>query len=147
MADLTLDSANELRRAVGEIVRAVRRTEDTPEGQIEALGFLARDGAQSIATLARRRGIRHQSMSATVVELEAHGLVARSADPDDARGILLRLTDAGAEMIRVSRLRRSTVILAAAQTVLTPDERAVLAGVPELFDRLTAALALEDTRP
>lgn len=140
MPDLDLDSANELRRAVGEIVRVIRRTEDTPEGQIETLGFLVRDGAQSIASLARRRRVRHQSMSGTVAELEVQGLVTRSADPNDARSILVALTSDGVEMIRASRLRRSTLILDAARGVLSPAERELLTEVAAVFDRLTAEL-------
>jgi DNA-binding MarR family transcriptional regulator len=147
MADLTFDSANEFRRAVGDLVRAVRLGEHTPEGQIETLGFLARDGAQSIATLARRRRVRHQSMSAMIADFELRGLVTRSADPDDARGVLLQLTGAGTEMVHASRLRRSTVLLEAARTALTPSEREALAGIPGVLDTLSDALmrAAEDT--
>lgn len=138
--DFSLDDADELRRAVGELVRAVRLAEPTPENQIETLGYLARDGALSIAALARRRRIRHQSMSATVVELETQGLVGRSPDPDDARGVLVALTSAGSEMIAQSRLRRSTRILGAAADGLTPAERTVLAAAAPALDKLTAEL-------
>ncbi|MDN3480028.1 helix-turn-helix domain-containing protein, partial [Curtobacterium sp. APC 4022] len=81
LRDFTLDDADALRRAIGDSTRAVRRTETTPEGQVETLGFLARDGAQSIAALARLRRVRHQSMRVTVADLEAQGLVERSPDP------------------------------------------------------------------
>lgn len=138
--EFTLDDANELRRAIGESVRAIRRSEPTPEGQIEALGFLARDGAHSIAALARLRRVRHQSMSATVAELEAQGLVERSPDPADARGVRVELTQAGAAMIAESRVRRSTRILEAANAVLTPEERRTLAAASVALDKLTAAL-------
>ncbi|MFZ6990568.1 MarR family winged helix-turn-helix transcriptional regulator [Curtobacterium sp. RRHDQ66] len=136
----TLDDANELRRAIGESVRAIRRTETTPEGQFEVLGFLARDGAYSIAALARLRRVRHQTMRVTVADLEDQGLVARTPDPTDARGVLVALTDTGREAIASSRVRRSTRILAAAERVLTPSERAVLAQAAAALDKLTAAL-------
>lgn len=139
-APFTLDDANELRRAIGESVRAIRRSETTPEGQLEALGYLARDGAQSIARLARLRRVRHQSMSATVAELEAQGLARRAPDPADARGVLVSLTGAGADVIRESRIRRSTRILSAAEKALTPVECAHLAAVAPLLDRLVEAL-------
>jgi DNA-binding MarR family transcriptional regulator len=139
-APFTLDDANELRRAIGESVRAIRRSETTPEGQLEALGYLARDGAQSIARLARLRRVRHQSMSATMADLEAQGLARRAPDPGDARGVLVSLTGAGADVIRESRIRRSTRILNAAEKALTPAERADLAAVAPLLDRLAEAL-------
>ncbi|GAA4674859.1 MarR family winged helix-turn-helix transcriptional regulator [Frondihabitans cladoniiphilus] len=137
---LTIEQANEFRRAVGEAVRIIRLGENTPDGQIETLGFLAREGSLSIADLARRRRVRHQSMSAMVAELERRGLAAREADPDDARGVLVSLTTAGHEMIRESRIRRSTRILTAAETVLTPRERGMLGLMTDVLDKLTEAL-------
>ena len=136
----TLDDANELRRAIGDSVRAIRRAETTPEGQIEVLGFLARDGAYSIAALARLRRVRHQTMRVTVADLEAQGLVERAPDPSDARGVLVSLTDDGREMIARSRTERSARVLAAAERALTPAERAVLAQAAGALDKLTAAL-------
>lgn len=136
----TLDDANELRRAIGDSVRAIRRSETTPEGQIEVLGFLARDGAHSIAALARLRRVRHQTMRTTVADLEAHGLVERAPDPADARGVLVSLTGTGMAMIVESRTRRSARVLAAAQRALTVEEREVLARAAGALDKLTAAL-------
>lgn len=140
MSEFTLESAEGVRRAIGELVRAVRLREDAPEGQLETLGFLAREGALSIASLARRRRIRHQSMSSVVAELEDRGLVSRSPDPADARCILVVLTAAGAALVEESRLRRAGVILSAAREALTMEEREALASAPELLDKLVAAL-------
>lgn len=136
----TVDDADALRRVIGESVRAVRRSESMPQGQLETLGFLARDGARSIAGLARSRRVRHQTMRVTVADLETQGLVARSPDPDDARGVLVRLTDAGRAVIDESRVRRATRILHAAETALTPRERQVLVQATAALDKLTAAL-------
>ncbi|WP_267425328.1 MULTISPECIES: MarR family winged helix-turn-helix transcriptional regulator [unclassified Curtobacterium] len=140
----TLEDANALRRSIGDSVRAVRRSETTPEGQIEALGFLARDGAHSIAALARLRRVRHQSMRVTVADLEAQGLVERAPDPADARGVLVSLTPAGLAVVAESRTRRAGRVLAAAEAALTPEERAVLAKTAPVLEKLTAALLAED---
>ncbi|MCU1407641.1 MAG: hypothetical protein JWQ43_3944 [Glaciihabitans sp.] len=143
MTEFTIESADRLRRAIGDSVRAVQRTEETPAGQIEALGFLARDGAQSIARLARLRHVRHQSMSGTVAELEAQGLLVRTADPADGRSVLVELTPAGTVVIEESRLRRSRMILHAAERALTPSERATLALAAELLEKLASDLVAE----
>jgi DNA-binding MarR family transcriptional regulator len=142
---MDLDDANELRRAIGESVRAIRRSETTPEGQIEVLGFLARDGAYSIAALARLRRVRHQTMRVTVADLERQGLVERAPDPDDARGVLVSLTSAGGRMIDESRVRRSSRLLAAAEHALTEDERRVLVAATGALDKLTSALRTDGT--
>jgi DNA-binding MarR family transcriptional regulator len=143
MTVFTIESADRLRRAIGDSVRAIQRTENTPAGQLEALGFLSRDGAQTVAQLARLRRVRHQSMSGTVAELEAQGLVSRTSDPVDGRSILVRLTDAGSAVIDESRLRRSGMILRAAEHTLTDDERATLALTADLLTKLTAGLSSE----
>ncbi|MCS5733754.1 MarR family winged helix-turn-helix transcriptional regulator [Herbiconiux daphne] len=140
MSEFTLETADRLRRSVGDLVRAVQQIEGIPGGQIETLGFLFRDGPQSIAQLARRRRIRHQSMSSTVAELETQGLVTRSPDPADGRGVLIELTGPGSEAIRESRRRRSTLLLDAAEKALTADERSHLAQTAELFEKLREAL-------
>ena len=141
MTEFTIEIADRLRRAIGDIVRSIQEREDVPGGQIETLGILVRDGAQSIAELARRRRIRHQSMSGTVAELEARGWVTRSPDPADRRSVVVTATDAGAAAIDESRQRRAGTIMGAAEQALTAEERAVLARVPELFDKLGATIA------
>lgn len=143
MTDFTLDDADRLRRSVGDMVRAMQATEDAPGGQIETLGFLFRDGPHSIARLARRRRIRHQSMSGTVAELEAQGWVTRTPDPLDKRGVLIELTEAGSAVIVESRITRSGKILNAAHRTLTADELATLARTAELFDKLRSGLGDE----
>ncbi|ROQ40125.1 DNA-binding MarR family transcriptional regulator [Frondihabitans sp. PhB188] len=138
----TLEDADNLRRSVGTIVRAVRdRTTDESDGQIETLGFLMRDGAQSIAHLARRRAVRHQSMSSIVADLENRGLVARDPDPADARGVLISLTGAGTAVVTESRETRSVVLRDAAMRALVGEDLALLARLPALLDALSAELA------
>jgi DNA-binding MarR family transcriptional regulator len=144
LREFTLDDANGLRRAVGAFVRVIRHAETTPEGQIEVLGFLTRDGAASIAALARLRRVRHQTMRVTVADLESQGLVARVRDPSDARGVLVSLTPTGERMIAESRIRRSARVLAAARAALTPEERAVLVAAASALDRLTEVLRVDD---
>jgi DNA-binding MarR family transcriptional regulator len=141
MTDFSLEHADRLRRAIGDIVRSVQETEHTPGGQIETLGFLVRDGAQSIAQLARRRRIRHQSMSGTVAELEARGWVTRSPDPADRRSVVVTATDEGTAAIEESRSSRAGALLRAAEEALTAEERALLARVPELLDKLGGVIA------
>ena len=143
MSEFTLDAADRLRRAVGDMVRTTQQAENRPDGQLETLGFLIREGPQSIAQLARRRRIRHQSMSSTVVELEAQGLVVRSPDPADGRGVIIMLTDDGAALVQKSRDDRSSSLLRAAHAALTPEELATLARTAELFDKIRLATTAE----
>ncbi|PJJ72981.1 DNA-binding MarR family transcriptional regulator [Diaminobutyricimonas aerilata] len=140
-----LERAERLRNAVGVAVRAVRAApHPLPQGQIETLGFLVRDGEHSIAALARRRGVRHQSMSSAVAELEAGGLVERRPDPADARGLLIAATDAGVAAIEEERRLRAGTIALAIREALDEREREVLDRLPGLLERIAAAVTARD---
>lgn len=131
------DIAEELRQAVGRFVRATRAHADTlPPTRADTMGYLSREGPLTIAQLAARRGVRHQSMSRAVGELEAMGFVRRAVNPGDARGFVLTLTAAGAAALDADRAARRDWVAAAIASRLTPAERLVLAAVPALLDRL-----------
>jgi DNA-binding MarR family transcriptional regulator len=53
-----------------------------------------------LTVLASRAGLTHQSIGEVVAELEQRGYVERAPDPDDKRARLVRLTDAGREVVR-----------------------------------------------
>ncbi|GAB3451691.1 MarR family winged helix-turn-helix transcriptional regulator [Actinophytocola sediminis] len=48
-----------------------------------------------LTALAERSGLTKQAIGEVVVELERHGYVERTADPDDRRAKIIRLTDRG----------------------------------------------------
>lgn len=61
--------AEDLRQAIGELVRAVRAADTMPSGEAAILGHLDRGGPQTTADLAHRRGVTHQSAAKSVKEL------------------------------------------------------------------------------
>ncbi|KXO90752.1 Benzoate anaerobic degradation regulator (plasmid) [Tsukamurella tyrosinosolvens] len=63
------------------------------------LGLLS-DGAATVADIARRRGLRRQSVRETVERLERDGLVAREPNPADRRAPLVALTARGGAALR-----------------------------------------------
>ena len=74
------------------------------------------------------------SVSRLLDRLVTRGLVTKSGDPDDARGTVVTLTDAGLDEFRRVGARHSHSI-AAKMSVLTPDELHQLA---RLTDKLRA---------
>ncbi|WP_213814463.1 MarR family winged helix-turn-helix transcriptional regulator [Glaciihabitans sp. dw_435] len=132
------DIGEQLRAAIGQFVRAGRAETDTlPPAYIETMGFLIREGPLSVADLARRRQIRHQSQSATITELRALGFVDRSADPGDGRGWLIELTPSGTEEILALRARRAALI-GQLSARLTDEERQILARIPGILLKLAS---------
>ncbi|GAA2696670.1 MarR family winged helix-turn-helix transcriptional regulator [Actinoplanes palleronii] len=138
MASSTEDIAEQLRQAVGRLVRTTRAHADTlPGTHAETLGYLSRAGPHTIAELAALRRVKHQSMSRTVGELVTAGFVSRAANPADARSFVIMLTAEGATALEADRAARQQWVAARIATTLTPAEQDLLAQVPALLDRLS----------
>ncbi|MFF7330633.1 MarR family winged helix-turn-helix transcriptional regulator [Streptomyces sp. NPDC090306] len=131
--------AERLRVSVGRFVRATRsHTDALPLPHSLALGFLDREGDLSIAALADRRGVRHQSMSRTIVELEELRYVERRRNPADGRGFLFTITPGGVGALEQDRQARRRWVAAGIADVLDDHERAQLEALPDLLNRLSA---------
>jgi DNA-binding MarR family transcriptional regulator len=65
-----------------------------------ALSVLARDGDLRLSALADKLRIVPRSATEVVDDLQRLGLVARRADPDDRRAVLVALTTAGEQTSR-----------------------------------------------
>lgn len=68
---------------------------DAPSAQWRALSILEREGGMRLGALASAARTTQPGMTRLVGTLERAGLVARSADPDDSRAILVAATPAG----------------------------------------------------
>ncbi|MFD8738624.1 MarR family winged helix-turn-helix transcriptional regulator [Streptomyces sp. NPDC059618] len=132
--------AEDLRLAVGQLVRAVRPADTMPPGEAAVLGYLDRGGPLTTADIAHQRGVSHQSVAKAVKELLGQGLVLAEAHPSDGRKLLLRLTTAGSSRLTEERRRREDWLGAAIGDVLSSDERETLAAAVPLLSRLTAHL-------
>ena len=124
----TLDLAADLRAALGNLVRTLRDNDDLPPNQAAVLGLLIRDERScTVAELADRRRVRHQSMARTVALMVEAGLVAQQPHP----------TDAGRAALLDQRARREHHIATAIETRLSTEERAQLRASVELLQRLS----------
>ncbi len=132
--------AEDLRQAIGELVRAVRAADTMPSGEAAILGHLDRGGPQTTADLAHRRGVTHQSAAKSVKELLGAGLVRTEPHPSDGRKLLLDITDTGRARLRQERAQRATWLDAAISDVLSPDEQRRLRDCVPLLTRLTTRI-------
>jgi DNA-binding MarR family transcriptional regulator len=138
-----VELADMLRTAVGDLVRATREHDARSPAASAVLGLLDREGPATVAELAARRRVRHQSLTATVAELWAADLVTTRPHPDDGRKKLIALTARGRRVIRSDR-RARTDRLAQAVAALTDRERRQLAAANRLLERMTATVRGED---
>ena len=131
--------ASELRVVVGRLIRRLRAEHKYGLTQTAVLGRLDRDGPQPTGQLAKSEGVRPQSMSQTVAELEALGLVSRSADASDGRRSLVALTPAGAEALHEDRAQREGFLAELIDAQLEPEERELLGRAVVLLRRISDA--------
>jgi DNA-binding MarR family transcriptional regulator len=131
--------AGALRVVIGQLVRRLRQVQVEGEltlSESSALSRLDRGGPTTSSALAKLEQISPQSMGATLASLEAQGLVARSADPEDGRRILLSVTGTGQQALWSRRTARTERLAQALATGFTPAEVARLADAVPLLERL-----------
>src|SRR5687767_12810016 len=96
---------------------------------------LATAGPQRVTELAAYESIAQPSATALVGRLEAQGLAARAADPDDGRAVRVSITPAGERLLAERRAARAEA-LGARLAGLSSEEQAVLAAAAPLLERL-----------
>jgi DNA-binding MarR family transcriptional regulator len=120
----------ELRRSITRMGRLLAAS--MPKGEpltpmkLAALGVLRRGGPMSARSLATRLGIRPQSLTRILADLEEGELLTRSRDPDDAREHCLTTTPKAERLMQEEGARRDQSIREAMRRVLTPLETELL---------------------
>ncbi|WP_394940301.1 MarR family winged helix-turn-helix transcriptional regulator [Psychromicrobium sp. YIM B11713] len=131
--------AVQLRMAVMRTSRRLRAeatSESVTPGQFTVLAILS-DGRQTLRQLADREHVQAPSMTRMINALESGGLVTRQSDPSDGRQILVELTDAGREVLRDTRQRR-TEWLERRLAGLSAEERKVLREAAAILQKMSA---------
>jgi len=128
--------ASELRMVLGHLMRRLRAEHRFSLSQGAVLGRLDREGTRSIGDLAVAERVRPQSMTQTVSDLEADGLIARRADPADGRRMLVELTEQGLQTLEQDRRQREGWLALAIAEDLSAEEQRVLMQAVALLRRL-----------
>lgn len=132
-------AAHEIRTSLFRLVRRLRQ--ERPEGelsysQLNALGWLEREGPMTNAELAAAERVTPQTMLRATTELVSADLISRADNPNDRRQVLLKITTSGATLVRDDRRRRDTFLAKAMDTTLTPTEQDLLRLAAGLMDKL-----------
>jgi DNA-binding MarR family transcriptional regulator len=126
--------AARLRLVVGRLNRRIRidGRESVPPLQLSALVTVEEAGPLRLSELARREAVSVPTMSRVLTALDDQGLVVRTPDPQDARGVLVTLSPDGAARLAEVRNHR-TALVARRLGRLDPGQRASLsAALPAL---------------
>jgi DNA-binding MarR family transcriptional regulator len=130
--------SSELRVVVGQLIRRLRAQYGFGWSHASVLSRLYRDGPQFIGELAAAERVRPQSMSQTLADLEADGLIERGPDADDGRRTRIDITEQGRSALEADRAARDGW-LAGEIAGFSAAEQATLRGALTLMRRLAEA--------
>jgi DNA-binding MarR family transcriptional regulator len=106
-----------------------------PGCRVRALEALVR-----LTELAHAQGVSQPGMTQLVTRMEREGLVRRTANSDDRRGVLVEATDAGLDLLRRRRAERADALQHLLDRLDPQDQAAIAAALPALA-RLVEARA------
>ena len=129
-------------RAVMALARPRWHDVDLTFTQIRALSAVARRQPMRVSDLAEELGAGLAATSALVERMARHGLVSRSADPDDRRTVLLEPSPRARRILDKLERGRSEHFADLIER-MTVAERDALATTLRAFIRLGAAQVLE----
>jgi DNA-binding MarR family transcriptional regulator len=103
------EQSSELVVYAARLVRAIRRRVGHPAG-IRILALLDELGPQGVTQLAAADRSSQPTVSGAVRLLEEQGLVSREADDSDARRSVVRLTEAGRNLLAEARRENGAAV-------------------------------------
>ena len=129
--------AARLRLVVGRLHRRIRidGRESIPPLQLSALVTVEQHGPLRLSELARREAVTAPTMSRVLAALDEQGLVIRTPDPHDARGVRIVLSEEGAARIAEVRSHR-TALVARRLARLDEEERQRIADALPALEAL-----------
>ena len=142
--------AAHLRAVVSQFARRLRALSHRPglgTAKLSVLGHLYRRGPLTPTELAAREGVKLQSLTRLLAELEADDWIARRPHPSDGRQSVLSLTRQGEQRL-VEDVREGVASLSRVmQAQLDDDDLVLLARACDLMAQLTDALEGEGAEP
>lgn len=134
----------ELRRGASMMrFRELLYGDELEMGQVDALDLLVQHGTSRMRDLADALRVDASTATRTVNRLVRAGLVERVPDPDDARGVRVRISDRGEEL-QAALAERRLHLLEQVLAGFAPDELAQLADLLErLVEGVDATVAAD----
>ncbi|MBW8832616.1 MAG: MarR family transcriptional regulator [Burkholderiales bacterium] len=134
--------AIQLRHAVFMLARRLRsglQQDGLSVAKLSVVGRLHRDGAMTPTDLAAQEGVKLQSLTRLLAELEADGWLAREAHASDGRQSLLGLTAQGKRRLGAAVQAGDASLTGVIAASLAADERALLSQACALLERINDA--------
>jgi len=126
---------------LGRQLRAGMPPQALGTAALGALSHLYRRGPLTPTQLAQHEGVKLQTLTRLLAELEAAGHISRRPHELDGRQSLLALTPRGARLLTGEAKRREASLALVLADRLAPDERAALLRACDLIDRVADTIA------
>lgn len=134
--------ATRLNTAAVHLLRRLHK-EDASRGvsstRMSALSVLVLGGPRTLGQLADAEGVTAPSMTRLVTAMETDGLVERTRTADDGRLVIIRATDAGAQLLHRGRDQRVDVLAGMLRDLPDTDQRTLDAASAILEDLVRPA--------
>ncbi|MCC9173406.1 MarR family winged helix-turn-helix transcriptional regulator [Arthrobacter sp. zg-Y179] len=117
------------------IARNMDADTDFSATQVSIMKMAAGEGMR-VSEIARNLGVKVPSATEQIIRLEGAGLLKRSPDPHDSRGVRVTLTPQGGESLQEANGSR-TALMAALLEQLSNEERSALSAALPVIRRLT----------
>lgn len=117
------------------IARNMDADTDLSATQVSVLKMAAGEGMR-VSEIARNLGVKVPSATEQIIRLEGAGLLVRSPDPHDSRGVRVTLSAKGKRSLRDANGSR-TALMAALLEQLSGEERAALSAALPVIRRLS----------
>ena len=101
------------------------------------LATLEHQGPRRITELADAQGVTQPAMTGLVGRLATQGLVKRSPDPDDRRGVFVAVTDVGRAVLADRRRERAEVLAGLLDDLEAADRATLAAALPAITRLVT----------
>ncbi len=112
---------------------------------LSVLGQLHRGGSTTPTELARHQGVKLQSLTRLLADLETEGWIERSVNAADARQSLLVITTMGKKRLAAAAKGADAPLAQAIATHLSPQDQALLLRACSLLTSLGDSLRQEET--
>jgi DNA-binding MarR family transcriptional regulator len=126
--------AARLRLVVGRLHRRIRidGRESIPPLQLSALVTVEQHGPLRLSELARREAVTAPTMSRVLAALDEQGLVIRTPDPHDARGVRIVVSEEGAARLAEVRSHRTALVARRLARLDDEERRRIVEALPAL---------------
>jgi len=135
--------AVQLRAAVMHLSRHLRsgmQRDGLAVATLSVLGQLYRGGTMTPTELARREGVKLQSLTRRLAELESQGWIDRTVNAADARQSLLAISQLGKKRLGAAAKGADAPLARAIETCLNAQDQALLLRACALLATLGDAL-------